>query len=173
MAGGLAGARVAAGFLVAIGLGAAMRATKNLFGPTAAAWGFVACAVSAPVLALGHLAVYDVVAVAGLGISLMALTELARTDHRGWLLVAAGAFAVGVLGKYPTAFMAPVLIALLFALRGRLARVDLVLMGAGVLGFVSATSHAIEWPQDSAERGIELSGDRVDDCDVPAPAGCP
>jgi hypothetical protein len=149
MAGGLAGARIAAGLLVAIGLGAAMRATKNLFGPTAAAWGFVACAVSAPVLALGHLAVYDVVAVAGLGLSLMALTELARTDHRGWLLVAAGAFAVGVLGKYPTAFMAPVLIALLFALRGRLAHVDLALMGvvfaAIMLAFFLPWRYQLAW----------------------------
>jgi hypothetical protein len=149
MAGGLAGAKIAAGLLVTVGLGAAMRATKNLFGTAAAAWGVVACAVSAPVLALGHLAVYDVLAVAGLGVSLMALTELVRTDHRGWLLVAACAFGVGVLGKYPTAFMAPILIALLVVLRGRLARADLTLMGvvlaAIMLAFFLPWRYQLAW----------------------------
>jgi len=146
---GLAGAKLAAGLFVTAGLCAAMRATRNLFGAAAATWGFIACAVSAPVLALGHLAVYDVMAVAGLGISLMALTELARTDHRGWLVVAAGAFAVGVLGKYPTAFMAPVLIALLFALRGRRARADLALIGvvfaAIMLAFFLPWRYQLAW----------------------------
>jgi hypothetical protein len=148
-AGGLAGAKIAAGLLVTAGLTAATRATRNLYGPAAAGWGFAVCAAGAPVLALGHLAVYDVVAVAGLGMALLAITELSRTGHRGWLVAAAVSFAAAVLGKYAAAFLTPILIGLLVALRGRRARVELtliaVVLGAILLGFFLPWRYQLAW----------------------------
>lgn len=147
--GGLAGAKICAGLLVTAGLAGGMRATSVLFGPRAGFWATAVSAAGGPVLALGHLAVYDAVAVAGLGVCAMALTELAARDHRGWLLVAALALAVAVLGKYPAAFMTPIITMFLFTLRGRRAWTDLglitVVFSAIMLAFFLPWRYQLAW----------------------------
>ena len=46
-------------------------------------------------MALGHLAVIDAPAAAGLGVAFWAVAELTRADHRSWLVVAAALLARG------------------------------------------------------------------------------
>lgn len=129
-AAGLAGARLAAAVLVTIGLVGSWRAAVALFGRRAGFFTAVAAIVTAPVVALGHLAVIDAPAVAGVGLALWAVTELARRDHRGWLVAAAIAYAVAVLGKYPAAACGVPLLLLLVLLRGRRAPTDLAIFAA-------------------------------------------
>jgi hypothetical protein len=129
-AAGLAGARLAAAVLVTIGLAGSWRAAAALFGRRAGFFTAVAAIVTAPAIALGHLAVIDAPAVAGIGLALWAITELARRDRRGWLVAAALAYAVAVLGKYPAAACGVPLLLLLVLLRGRRAPTDLAIFAA-------------------------------------------
>jgi hypothetical protein len=133
---GLAGARLIASGFVAGAVAATWRATAILFGDRAAFFTVALAIAIGPVVALGHLAVIDAPAVAGLAIAFWALTELGRTDHRGWLVVAALAFCLAVLAKYPTAVFAIPLGCLMALLRGRSARMDIAvatLLAGGVL----------------------------------------
>jgi hypothetical protein len=123
--GGLAGARVLAAVFVSIAVIAIWRATVILFGDRAAFLTVTLAVATGPILALGHLAVIDAPAVAGLAIAFWATTELARRDHRGWLVVAAAALCFAVLSKYPTAVSALPLVALILLMRGRAALMDL------------------------------------------------
>lgn len=116
--GGLIAARVLAALFVTTALTFGSLATRNMFGERAACWAAAGACSSATVLALGHLAVYDVTAVAGLGAMLWALSRADRSHHQRWSAIAALFFAVAVLGKYPTFFMVPVVIGLLVVIYG-------------------------------------------------------
>ena len=109
---------------------ATIKATGNLFGPRARFFAALLLATSGPVLMLAHLAVYDALAIAGVATCFWCVTELARRDHRGWLVAGALSFSLGVLAKYPTLFFAgPTLMALLVLLRRERAGTDLALFG--------------------------------------------
>ncbi len=127
-AAGLAGARAAAAICVTLGLAGALKATGNLFGVRVRAASALAAVLSGPVLALGHLAVYDTLAVGAAGGAFWALTEFLRRDDRAWLCGAALLYALAGLAKYPVLmFAGPPLLLLLVAERGRRARMDVAL----------------------------------------------
>jgi hypothetical protein len=127
---GLAGARVAAAVFIAIGLAATWRAAVVLFGRKAGFFTALAALTTGPVIAIGHLAVVDAPAVAGLGIAFWATTELVQRDHRVWLVTAALAYAFAVLAKYPVAACGLPLLLLIAVLRRRRAAMDIVIFGA-------------------------------------------
>ncbi len=123
---GLAGARAAAAVCVTIGLLGALKATGNLLGERVRAAAALAAVTSGPVIALGHLAVYDTLAVAAAGCSFWAMTEFLRRDDRTWLCAAALLYALAGLAKYPVLlFIGPPLILLVAVMRGRRAAMDL------------------------------------------------
>ena len=126
---GLAGARGAAALFVLIGMAGTWRAAVTLYGRRAGFFTAVAAAVTGPVIALGHLAVIDAPAVAGLGVALWAVTHFALHDDRRWLVVAAIALAVACLAKYPAGVFAIPLALLIVVLRGSRARTDLAVFG--------------------------------------------
>lgn len=135
---GLAGSRLAALVCVSVALAAVVKATGNLFGPRARFWATVSAVTSGPVLALAHLAVYDVLALTGVALSLWALTELSRRDNRVWLIVAAVSMVLAVLAKYPTLFFSlPPLMAVIWATRGRRARMDLAIFAFASFALLS------------------------------------
>jgi hypothetical protein len=122
---GLIGARLLALLCVALAVVGTVRATRNIYGERAAFWAALALAASGPALALGHFAVYDVPALACLGLSFWAVTELARRDNRIWLLIAAVMFSLGGLAKYNILLDGLPLAGLIVTLRGKKALVDL------------------------------------------------
>jgi 4-amino-4-deoxy-L-arabinose transferase-like glycosyltransferase len=133
---GLAGARAAAALCVTAGLAGMVAATGNLFGRRTRAFAALAAVTSGPVIALGHLAVYDTAAVAFTGGAFWAVTELLRRDDRAWLLGAAVLYALAGLSKYPVlGFIAAPLALLIVTARGRRAALDLFLfaMVAGAI----------------------------------------
>ena len=105
--GGLEATRLAAAVLVTVACLGSVSLTRRLFGGRAAVLGAVLLLGAAPTLSLAHLGVVDVVAAAGLGVTLGAIGELAHSGHRIWLVLAALAYAAGTLGKYPMAFTLP------------------------------------------------------------------
>ncbi|MGO9488061.1 MAG: hypothetical protein ACLQBB_03415, partial [Solirubrobacteraceae bacterium] len=130
---GLAGARAAAAICVTVGLAGAIKAAGNLYGKRVRAGAALAAVTSGPVIALAHLAVYDTLAVAAAGGSFWAVTEFLRRDHRGWLCAAALLYALAGLAKYPVlVFIAPPLVLLILATRGRGAAVDV-----GLFAFIA------------------------------------
>ncbi|MGH2854325.1 MAG: glycosyltransferase family 39 protein [Solirubrobacteraceae bacterium] len=125
---GLAGARAAAALCVTAGMAGMVGAAGNLFGPRTRAFAALAAVTSGPVIALGHLAVYDTAAVAFAGGALWAVSEFLRRDDRSWLVGAALLYALAGLCKYPVlAFIAPPLVLLILTARGRRAALDLSL----------------------------------------------
>jgi hypothetical protein len=103
-------------------------ATGNLLGPRTRAYAALAAVTSGPVVALGHLAVYDTAAVAFTGGAFWALSEFLRRDDRAWLVGAALLYALAGLSKYPVlAFVAPPLALLILTSRGRRVVLDLSL----------------------------------------------
>ena len=135
---GLAGTRAVALGFAAVAFVACLRATRNLFGSRAAFWTAVALALSGPFVALARLGVFDALALAGLAVSLLAVTELARSDNRGWLVLAVASFALAVLSKYPTALMGLPLLGVLYALRPRKAGLDTGIFGVAGLAVAVA-----------------------------------
>jgi len=88
---------------------------------------------SGPVIALGHLAVYDTLAVAAAGTAFWAMSEFLRRDDRAWLCASALLYAVAGLAKYPVLlFIGPPLMLLVVTMRGRMAAMDL-----GVFAFIA------------------------------------
>jgi hypothetical protein len=133
---GLAGARAAAAVCVTIGLAGATMAAGNLYGSRVRAAAALAAVTSGPVVALGHLAVYDTLAVAATGGAFWALTEFLRRDDRSWLCAAALLYALAGLAKYPALFFdAPPLVLLIVVTRGRKMSLDL-----GVFAFIVAAT---------------------------------
>ncbi len=131
--GGLDGARILSAILVTVALAGSGRATVNLFGTKVAPWAILIGAINGSVFALGHLAVYDSLALAFLGLSYAAVTEFDRRDDRIWLVAAAVLLIAATLAKYPALVFGGVPIFLvLAALRGRKAPADLAIaMGVG------------------------------------------
>jgi hypothetical protein len=124
---GLAGARVMALLLVGTGCLGAVAATRLWFGPRVAFFSSVALLAAAPTLALAHLAVVDVMAVAGLGVALWGVAKSAVGGDRTWLCVAGFAYATGTLGKYPMAFTLPWILALIWITRRSTAKKDVAI----------------------------------------------
>jgi 4-amino-4-deoxy-L-arabinose transferase-like glycosyltransferase len=140
---GLGGARAAAALCVTVGLAGMIGATGNLFGRRAQAGAALVAVSSGPVLALGHLAVYDTAAVAAAGGAFWAVTEFLRRDDRAWLVGAALLYALAGLSKYPVLiFVAPPLVLLILEHRGRRAPHDLSLFAlvAGAILLVYFTA---------------------------------
>jgi hypothetical protein len=127
--GGLAGARLAAALFLVAGMVGSWRAAVALYGRRAGFFTALVAAISGPVLALGHLAVIDAPAVAGMGIAFWAVTEMAVRDDRRWLVLAGLGFAFGALAKYPAVACGVPLVALICLLRGRRAITDLTVFG--------------------------------------------
>jgi 4-amino-4-deoxy-L-arabinose transferase-like glycosyltransferase len=124
---GLIGTRAIAALLAAVAFVAVVRTAHNVFGEKASFWTALTLAFSAPFLALAHLGVYDLPALAGIAVSLWAITRMAKGDNRAWLAVAALAFTLGFFGKYPMGLMALPLAGVIFALRGRKAWMDVAI----------------------------------------------
>jgi hypothetical protein len=137
-AGGLIGTRVAAILLAAITLAAFGQAARNIFGQKAGFWATLALALSGPFVALSRLGVYDVPALAGIAVSFWAITELARRDHRGWLVGAVVAYVFAIFAKYPTGLMIVPLLGVLLLLRREKATTDVMifLFLAGAIGLI-------------------------------------
>jgi 4-amino-4-deoxy-L-arabinose transferase-like glycosyltransferase len=127
--GGLLGARAVAVLLSGAAFASLTLAARNLFGDRVAFWTALAFAASGPVLATARMAVYDSSALAGIALSWYAITELAKRDHRGWLVLAAAAYCWAIFSKYPTGLMLVPLVGAVLVLRGRKAMTDLFLFG--------------------------------------------
>lgn len=126
---GAVGARALTLLAVSGGLLAFAHAARNLSGERAGLWATVALALNGALISMARLAVYDGLAWAGMAVSFWALTELARRDHRKWLLLAVVAYVVGTLAKYPTGVMLLPLLGILVLTRRRKATLDLLLFG--------------------------------------------
>ena len=98
--GGLSGARLMAAILSAVTLWAFAQTAENLFGQSVALWCGLAFSVNGLFMALAHFAVYDVVALTGLAVSMCCVTRTSRSDNSFWVLGAAIAFAGAVIAKY-------------------------------------------------------------------------
>ena len=131
--GGLFGTRLLAVLLSAAALAAVVRVAHNLFGTRAAFWTALAFAFSGPFIALSRLGVVDIPALAGIALSLWAVTELVKHDDRRWLLVSSVCFTAAFFGKYPMGLMALPLAGLLILLRRQKALMDI-----SIFGFVGA-----------------------------------
>lgn len=122
--GGLVGTRTVAVLLGGITLAAFSQATRNIFGEKVGFWATLALALSAPFVALTRLGVYDILALPGIALSFWAITELARRDHRAWLVGAVFAYVLAIFAKYPTGLMIFPLLGTIFFLRGEKATTD-------------------------------------------------
>ena len=98
--GGLSGARLMAALLSAVTLWAFTQTAENLFGQSVSFWCGLAFSVNGLFMALAHFAVYDVVALTGLAVSMLCVTRASRSDGSIWILGAAIAFASAVIAKY-------------------------------------------------------------------------
>jgi hypothetical protein len=128
LVGGLVGARLLAVASTTLALIGTWRSGRNLFGPAPGFWAALAFALSGPLLHLAHFAVYDQVALAGISVSLWAISKVRHTDERRWLLVGAVAFAIGVIGKYPMILCLGPLLGVILALRRGRARTDIFIL---------------------------------------------
>jgi hypothetical protein len=128
-AAGLAGARAVAVGVSAVALISGTLATRNLFGPKASFWTALTFAVNGPFIGMARLGVYDALALAGVAVSLWAITELKRWDSRIWLGVAAVAYTVSLFAKYPMGLMLFPLLGILLSLRKEKGIADVVMFG--------------------------------------------
>lgn len=125
---GAAGARLIALALVAVGFLALRSATDWLFGARAACFAAGALALSAPFWVAGHLSSMEAPALAATCIAVWAIVQLARFDHRGWLLLATAMLTVAMLAHYRAVLMLIPATMLIAALRRRRAPIDIGLM---------------------------------------------
>lgn len=125
--GGLIGARVLALLCVTTAIAASVDAARLMYGRRVALGTAIALSLCGPTLALAQLAVYDQFALVGIGVAFWAIARLAATNDRRWIVVAGLTFSVGVMSKYPMALCGLPLGLLLLGLRGRRARLDLIL----------------------------------------------
>jgi hypothetical protein len=126
--GGLVGARLIALACTTVAIYASARAARNLFGEPAQLWTAITLVISGPVLFLAHLAVYDQLALAGVAICLWAVSSMGRADERRWLIVAAVAFAIAVIAKYPMILCLTPLVGVVLVLRRHRAQADLFIL---------------------------------------------
>lgn len=164
IAGGIDGARMVALACVTTAVVAVAGAAGNLFEPRTRPFAVAVTVTCGPLLALAHLAVYDVLAITGLAVAFWGVSKLAVTDDRRWLVVAAVSFIGAVLGKYPALVFGGVpIVALIFALRGPRARMDAAIFtfvaGAGLLVYYlvargQLSSFVTERPGQNPDFGI-------------------
>lgn len=136
--GGLIGSRLMALIMATIAMIAIIHAAKNLFGEQAGFWTGVVIVTNASFLALAHLAVYDLPALAAMAVSFWATTKLIKEDNRLWLVIAAVALGMAVLSKYPTLFMVAPIVLIVMIGRKEKAVMDTTLFGfiVGGIGLV-------------------------------------
>ncbi len=125
---GTSGPRLIALLLVVSGWLALLSATRMLFGAKAACFTAAALALSAPFWVVGHLGSMEALALATVCIAVWAIVQLARYDHRGWLLLATAMLSVAMLAHYRAVFMLIPAAMLLVALRHQRAPIDIGLM---------------------------------------------
>ncbi len=125
---GVAGPRLIALLLVVTGFLALLSATRQLFGAAAAGFTAAALALSAPFWVAGHLGSMEAPALAAICIALWAIVQLARYDHRGWLLLAATMLGIAMLAHYRSVLLLIPASMLLAALRHRRAPIDIGLL---------------------------------------------
>jgi hypothetical protein len=125
---GTAGPRLVALLLVLIGFVALLSATRQLFGSRAAGFTAAALVLSAPFWVVGHVGSMEAPALAAVCIAMWAIVQLARSDHRGWLLVAAAMLGVAMLAHYRAVLLLIPASMLLAALRQRRAPIDIGLL---------------------------------------------
>ncbi len=150
---GLAGSRLMALFFATVTLVAVSKATKNLFNSKVSFWATLALALNGPFLAISHLAVYDLPALAGIAISFLAISEFFKREKESWLIFSAIAFIIGVFAKYPSFLMITPIFGLIFYFRRRKALQDiglyLVAIFVVVIFFLSPiqdqVSQVISW----------------------------
>ena len=122
--GGLSGARLMAAILSTLTLVALAGAAENLFGRSVSQWCALAFGVNGLFLALAHFAVYDVVALTGVAVSMWCLSrasppEASGAHVAGWVIAGAVAFAGAVIAKYGYMAMVVPLVGLLVSVRRR------------------------------------------------------
>jgi hypothetical protein len=143
---------------VTLGLVGALKASGNLFGHRVRAASALAAVTSGPVIALGHLAVYDTLAVAFAGGAFWAMSEFLSRDDRAWLCAAALLYALAGLAKYPVLlFVGPPLVLLVVATRERRAAMDL-----GLFAFIAGAVLLIYFLANRSQL-TAFEGFRVDD----------
>lgn len=125
---GPAGPRLVALLLVGMGFFALLSATGWLFGSKAAFFAAGALALSAPFWVAGHLGSMEAPALAAVCIAVWAIVQLARFDHRGWLLLATAMMSLAMLAHYRAVLMLIPVTMLLAAVRHRRAPIDIGLM---------------------------------------------
>ena len=125
---GTSGPRLIALLLVVAGFLALLSATRRLFGMQAACFTAGALALCAPFWVVGHLGSMEAPALAAVCVAIWAIVQLARYDHRGWLLLATAMLSVAMLAHYRAVLMVIPASMLLAALRGRRAPIDIGLM---------------------------------------------
>ncbi len=147
---GLIAVRLIAFLLALIGLLATYLAAKNLFGARAACFTLLTFILNAPLMALAHLGVYDLPALAFTGISFWGITQLQKRDHRFWLCLSSVSLAMAAISKYPIGLMIIPIFGLILIGRGQKRVTDMALfMGifAGVfLAFFLPTQYQVgDW----------------------------
>ena len=125
---GTSGPRLISLLLVVSGFLALLSATRWLFGAKAACFTAAALALSAPFWVVGHLGSMEALALATVCIAVWAIVQLARYDHRGWLLLATAMLSVAVLAHYRAVLLLIPAAMLLAALRHQRAPIDIGLM---------------------------------------------
>lgn len=125
---GTAGPRLIALALVVTGFVALLAATRALFGVRAASFTAAALALSAPFWVIGHVGSMEALALAAVCVAVWAIVQLARHDHRGWLLLATAMLIVAMLAHYRAVLMLIPATVLLAALRQRRAPIDIGMM---------------------------------------------
>ncbi len=129
--GGLIATRIAALFLATCSLIFISNAIKNTYDEKTSFWATLLLSINGPFLALSHLGVYDLPALAGISASWWALTNLIRSDNRMWVGVSGAMFSIAVLSKYPMIIMFLPLLLILIKIRRKKAYIDL-----GIIVFI-------------------------------------
>ncbi|CAN5608288.1 hypothetical protein BH23CHL5_BH23CHL5_06860 [soil metagenome] len=150
---GLPGARLLSLTFFLVAFSATVLGTRNLFGQRAAEFTAVSMAVSAPFLAVAHLALMESFALAGMAAAFFALTMLIERDDRTLLLLGSLGLTLAVLGQFRSMIFVIPLGLLLLTMRGRKGRLDLiVLFLSSSLGFIvyfEAFSQQVEIAMES------------------------
>jgi hypothetical protein len=145
---GLNGARLLALILTLIAFAALVLGTRQLFGDRAGTMTGLALAVSAPFLVLGHLALMESLAVAGMAICFYAITNLIARDDRLWLLIGSVALIAGILGQYRAGLFLIPMTLLLLVTRDRKGRLDVIVLflttSLGFIVYFEAFSQQVE-----------------------------
>jgi hypothetical protein len=125
--------------LSTLALVAFARTAENLFGRSVAEWSALAFGLNGLFMALAHFAVYDVVALAGLAVSMWCMTRSPASDASMWVVGAGVAFAGAVIAKYGYMPMVVPLLGLLVSVRDGKSSVRALAMFLSVAGVILTT----------------------------------